>query len=261
MLQIKNLTISHLKDLKVLLENCSFTLRKGDKAVIIGEEGNGKSTLLKWIYEPGLIEGYAEAKGECIATGEKFGYLPQELAEEDKALSVQEFFEQDPSFYDYAPGDTVRKASQLGLAKDFYYSEQSMGTLSGGEKVKAQLLRLLLSDPTVLLLDEPSNDLDLATLDAAAVTRLKLAFPGEDGQGSPDGVPGAVEPLRVFVFRGEIVAELIFSAGDVFPDLKVDGFVLGFGHFFSPIFTRYQVFILFTQLYSMEAYRTYVFFC
>ena len=176
MLQIKNLTITHLKDLKVLLQNCSFTLRKGDKAVIIGEEGNGKSTLLKWIYDPGLIEGYAEAKGECIATGEKLGYLPQELAEEDKALSIQEFFEQDPSFYDYAPRDTVRKAAQLGLAKDFYYSEQPMGTLSGGEKVKAQLLRLLLADPTVLLLDEPSNDLDLATLDV--LESLIRDFPG-----------------------------------------------------------------------------------
>ena len=54
MLQVKNLTITHLKDLKILLENCSFTLQKGDKAVIIGEEGNGKSTLLKWIYDPGL---------------------------------------------------------------------------------------------------------------------------------------------------------------------------------------------------------------
>ena len=71
-------------------------------------------------------------------------------------------------------------------------------------------------------------------LDAAAVARLKIAFPGEDGQGPPDGIPGAVKPLRVFIFRGEIVAELVFSAGDILPDLKVDGFVLGFGHFFSP---------------------------
>ncbi len=176
MLQIKNLTITHLKDLKNLLENCSFTLQKGDKAAIIGEEGNGKSTLLKWIYDPALIEAYAEAKGECIATGEKFGYLPQELVEEDKALSVQEFFEQDPSFYEYDPRDIARKASRLGLAKDFCYSEQIMGTLSGGEKVKAQLLKLLLADPTVLLLDEPSNDLDLATLDV--LESLIREFPG-----------------------------------------------------------------------------------
>ena len=46
MLQIKNLTITHRKDLRVILENFNLTLNDGDKAVIIGEEGNGKSTLL-----------------------------------------------------------------------------------------------------------------------------------------------------------------------------------------------------------------------
>ena len=50
MLQIKNTTILHKKDLRTLLENFSLVLNDGDKAVIIGEEGNGKSTLLQWIY-------------------------------------------------------------------------------------------------------------------------------------------------------------------------------------------------------------------
>ena len=85
MLQIQNLTIRHLGDDKNLLENFNCVVNKGDKAVIIGEEGNGKSTLLKWIYDPALIEPYAHATGRLVSrnetTGqaEKLGYLPQEL--------------------------------------------------------------------------------------------------------------------------------------------------------------------------------------
>ena len=66
MLQIKNLSVTHKKDLRPLLENFSFSLNAGDKAVIISEEGNGKSTLLKLIYDPGLVEGYAEYTGEIL---------------------------------------------------------------------------------------------------------------------------------------------------------------------------------------------------
>ena len=63
MLQIQNLTLTHQKDLRTIIENFTFSLQPGDKAVIIGEEGNGKSTLLKWLYDPALIEGYAQASG------------------------------------------------------------------------------------------------------------------------------------------------------------------------------------------------------
>ena len=68
MLQIKNLTITHRKDLRVILEDFHLTLNSGDKAVIIGEEGNGKSTLIKWIYEPDMAEAYTERTGERICT-------------------------------------------------------------------------------------------------------------------------------------------------------------------------------------------------
>ena len=57
MLQIKNLSITHKKDLRVILNDFSCVLNDGDKAVIIGEEGNGKSTLLKWIYDEKLVGG------------------------------------------------------------------------------------------------------------------------------------------------------------------------------------------------------------
>ena len=60
MLQIKKLSLIHKKDLRVILDDFNLVLNNGDKAVIIGEEGNGKSTLMKWIYNPSLIEDYIE---------------------------------------------------------------------------------------------------------------------------------------------------------------------------------------------------------
>ena len=166
MLQIRNLTITHEKDMKNLLENCSFSLQDGDKAVIIGEEGNGKSTLLKWIYDPALIENYAMAEGERIFAGERLGYLPQELPEKLKDSTVAEFFSGDPNFFEHSPRDLAALSGRFGFDTGIFYSEQPVGTLSGGEKVKVQLMKMLLDDPTVLLLDEPSNDLDIETLEA-----------------------------------------------------------------------------------------------
>ena len=66
MMQIKKLTLTHKKDLRVILEDFQLVLNDGDKAVIIGEEGNGKSTLLKWMYDPALTEDYIESTGERI---------------------------------------------------------------------------------------------------------------------------------------------------------------------------------------------------
>ena len=63
MLTIDNLTITHLRDLRTVLTDFSLQLGPGDKAVLIGEEGNGKSTLLKLIHDPALVEGYAEWSG------------------------------------------------------------------------------------------------------------------------------------------------------------------------------------------------------
>jgi len=165
MLQIKNLTLTHQKDLRVILQDFSCVLNPGDRAVIIGEEGNGKSTLLKWIYSPELIENYAEASGERILTKERMAYLPQELPKTDESLTLYDFFAAQPAFFDRTPGELGRLANRFGIPQDFFYEGQPMGTLSGGEKVKAQMMRLLMDEPTALLLDEPSNDLDLETLE------------------------------------------------------------------------------------------------
>ena len=69
MLQIKDLTITHRKDFRIILEKFNLTLNDKDKAVIIGEEGNGKSTLMKWIYDQSMAEEYTECEGELITSG------------------------------------------------------------------------------------------------------------------------------------------------------------------------------------------------
>ena len=82
MIQVKNLTITHRKDLRCLVRDFSWVLNPGDKAVLIGEEGNGKSTFLKLLYNEQLVDDYAEYSGEIIKNGETIGYLPQEMPED-----------------------------------------------------------------------------------------------------------------------------------------------------------------------------------
>ena len=165
MLQIKNLTLTHKKDLRIIIEKLNLVLNHGDKAVIIGEEGNGKSSIIKWIYDQELIDDYMECKGEKVSNDEKIAYLPQELPQKDAEKTVYDYFSEKEAFWDSNPKELGALAASFGLEMDFYYLDQKMNTLSGGEKVKAQLLRLLLDGPTVLLLDEPSNDIDIETLE------------------------------------------------------------------------------------------------
>lgn len=165
MIQVKHLYLTHKKDLRPLLSDFSFALNPGDKTVIIGEEGNGKSTLLKWLVSPALVEDYVEAEGERITGGAKIGYLPQELPAEEKERTLYAFFCEEEQFFQWSPKELSKLAQEMGLPADFYYGEQQMYTLSGGEKVKAQMARILLGKPDVLLLDEPSNDIDIETLE------------------------------------------------------------------------------------------------
>ena len=75
MLQIRHLQVTMKKDLRPLLEDLNFTLQPGDKAAIIGEEGNGKSTLLKLLYDPHpgtalrrVVRGRSTGRGCCWGT-------------------------------------------------------------------------------------------------------------------------------------------------------------------------------------------------
>ena len=157
MLELKDITIRLKKDGRTLAEDFSFTLGKGDKAVIIGEEGNGKSTLLKYLYDPRLTEDYCECSGRVTARG-RLAYLPQRMEDRLLGLTLAEYF--DGTEY-YLHTDTL---ADLGLRPEFLFDSRRLGSLSGGEKVKAQLARLMMDEPDVLLLDEPTNDLDLETL-------------------------------------------------------------------------------------------------
>lgn len=165
MLQIHKLTIVHKKDLRTILDKFDLVLNPGDKAVIIGEEGNGKSTLLKWIYDPGLVDDYVEAEGLKSINGEVMGYLPQELPECEKDKSVYDYFSEKDFFWNETPKTLADYANRFRVSIDLFYSDQKMGSLSGGEKIKIQLMRLLMSGPTALLLDEPSNDIEISTLE------------------------------------------------------------------------------------------------
>lgn len=164
MLELKNITMYHAKDLRKIVENFSFTLRGNDHIALVGEEGNGKSSLLKLIYDVSLIEDYMEYEGQRNISGEKMGYLPQELEKQYWEMSVYEYLCNKEGFLDSTPKEIAKLALEMHLSEEILYSPQPMKTLSGGEKIKIQLLGMVVGKPTLLLLDEPSNDLDIPTL-------------------------------------------------------------------------------------------------
>ena len=165
MLQVRKLHIAMKKDLRELVRDFTFALNPGDKAAIIGEEGNGKSTLLKLIYDENLVEGYAEWSGAIQKDGMILGYLSQELPEEDRDKTAYEFCCGEEAFLDSSPKEVADAAAKLRFPADLFYSDRKMGTFSGGEKVKLRMALLTLRRPDCYLLDEPSNDLDIETLE------------------------------------------------------------------------------------------------
>ena len=175
MLILRNVTIRSRKDDRLLVDDLSFTLHAGERAALIGEEGNGKSTLLKWIFDPKMVEGYAEVRGLRAVDG-KLGYLPQELSMEDACLPVCAYLEGACGYYALSPREVNDVAQRLGLSPALFDETRSMGTLSGGERVKIQMAALLLSGCDILLLDEPSNDLDIETLEW--LSAFMRSFPG-----------------------------------------------------------------------------------
>lgn len=163
MLTVQNLTLTHKKDLVSLIEDLSFAVHPGERLALIGEEGNGKSSLLRAILGDPSLDAYLDVRGRIVNTF-RTGYLPQELPEGARSLSAYEFFCKSDIFYDQTPRQLGELAARLHLNADVFYSEQRMASFSGGERVKLQLAYLLMDEPELLLLDEPSNDLDGETV-------------------------------------------------------------------------------------------------
>ena len=159
MFTITNLTLTHRKDLTVLVDSLSLAVSDGERLALIGEEGNGKSTLLRVLAGDPSVSDYIEVSGSFSCRG-RAGYLPQELPKDEREKSAYDFFCASPAFFDQSPKDLGQLAAQLALPADAFYSPQRMADFSGGERVKLQLARLLMAAPEALLLDEPTNDLD-----------------------------------------------------------------------------------------------------
>jgi len=170
MLELRNVNIRLRQRDRQIIENLDLTLNPNDKAAVIGEEGNGKSTLLKLIYNDDMVESYCDWSGHIIRKG-RIGYLSQSM---DNAFSNQSLSDY---FSEYVTGLHHDVFAQLGLPPDAAASDQVIKTLSGGEKVKVQLALILMSQPDILLLDEPTNDIDIDTLKWLEAFIIKSKLP------------------------------------------------------------------------------------
>ncbi|HKM42448.1 MAG TPA: ATP-binding cassette domain-containing protein [Limnochordia bacterium] len=164
MLIVKNVTLTLSRDLRTLVEDFSFSLQRDMKVALIGEEGNGKSTLLKAIAEPETIREYMEVEGEIITAGEVVGYLPQVLAKPTLAQTTADFLSQRVNSNELDYPHYYALLREMDFPENRIADDIHVGDLSGGEKIKFQLLCEMLKHPTLLLLDEPSNDLDMESM-------------------------------------------------------------------------------------------------
>ena len=153
---------------RVLIKDFSYIFLKQDRIGFIGENGSGKTTLMK------IIEGRLQPDSGEVIVGQtiKIGYYSQEIEEEENAGIAY----MDPSMRVI---DYIKNTAEYVRTKDGLVSASAMlerflfppeeqygliGKLSGGEKRRLNLLRVLMEAPNVLILDEPTNDLDIVTL-------------------------------------------------------------------------------------------------
>lgn len=145
----------------VLLDDVYWNIGPGDRIGIVGVNGAGKTTLMR------VLAGLTEPTAGKIVTGVtvKIGFLTQNLDELDPAWRVLEAVERVAKHIEIGGGKTL-SASQLcerlGFSRDAQWTP--VGDLSGGERRRLQLTRILMESPNVLLLDEPTNDFDIETL-------------------------------------------------------------------------------------------------
>ncbi|WP_101258693.1 ABC-F family ATP-binding cassette domain-containing protein [Streptomyces barkulensis] len=152
---------------KVLLKHLTWQLGPGDRIGLVGVNGAGKTSLLRALADAAYSGGEKQPAAGRIKVGRtvRLAYLSQEVAELDPAWRVLEAVERVRSRVDLGKGREM-SASQLcerfGFGKDKQWTP--VGDLSGGERRRLQILRLLMDEPNVLFMDEPTNDLDIETL-------------------------------------------------------------------------------------------------
>ncbi|EHI68722.1 ABC transporter, ATP-binding protein [Streptococcus ictaluri 707-05] len=165
MLLIERLTLTHRKDMHLLINDLSLVINHGDKVALIGEEGTGKSTLLKAIVRPEEISSYTYQEGRIDNNFNKTAYLPQELTTKELQQEVNDFRYQDVSYENIDYNLLYQLAGEFRLDLDTILKHcLTLKSLSGGERLKIQLIKILCQDPDFLLLDESSNNLDMESL-------------------------------------------------------------------------------------------------
>lgn len=160
-MQIKNLTIRLKKDGRTIIDNLTFSINDGDRLALIGEEGNGKSTLLKAITNAEDFLNYAEISGE-ISRDESIAMVPQIATSDvlDKSLSDL-IYTNDVLAVDISDFYKAINAFNVEVSN----LERKLETYSGGERMKILISLAIAKSPSLLVLDEPTNDIDFKSME------------------------------------------------------------------------------------------------
>ena len=146
---------------RTIIDDFTYIFLRDDRIGIVGDNGCGKSTLMK------IIAGQLEPDSGSVEVGEtvRIGYFMQENEPLDDSLTVLEFVRSIGEYVTTVDG----KATASQMCEKFLFTPKQQWTpiskLSGGEKRRLYLLSVLMSAPNVLILDEPTNDLDIETLE------------------------------------------------------------------------------------------------
>ena len=189
-------------DAKPIVENFSCTIMRGDRIGILGPNGAGKTTLIR------LLLGELEPEKGCLKHGTNLQvlYFDQLRGQLDEERTVQQNISPDSDMLDVGG----RQRHVIGYLKEFLFSPQRARTpvkvLSGGEKNRLLLAKLFVRPANVLVLDEPTNDLDVETLEL--LEELLLEYRGTVLLVSHDRafVNNVVTSTLVFEAPGRIVA-------------------------------------------------------
>ncbi|MER5745124.1 ABC-F family ATP-binding cassette domain-containing protein [Streptomyces sp. NPDC002225] len=152
---------------KTLLQHLTWQLGPGDRIGLVGVNGAGKTSLLRTLAEAARTQGDVQPAAGKVVVGKtvRLAYLSQEVRELDPALRVLEAVQQVRDRVDLGKGREMtagQLCERFGFTKEKQWTP--VGDLSGGERRRLQILRLLMDEPNVLFLDEPTNDLDIETL-------------------------------------------------------------------------------------------------